>query len=170
MVKCVNCGYLAQHVYHGSIPQGFIAVEESSRETGSLPGLPFSISFHQLGEPDLTPEKMNGDRFPTCFCRASQLKQEIDTRYNEIKSSKGIGYADAVKDIINKEKPCKQFVDWERGFTPKEHREMMDRKRLLEQEEQRKKSDRTWHVIELAITLAVGAVIGLVAAYISRSR
>lgn len=149
MVKCANCGYLAQHVYRGKIPQGFIAMEEEPRQTGELPTLPFSLSFHTFGEPDLTPEKMNGDRFPVCFCRAFHLKQEIDNRFTELESSENGNYEDAVKEIINKERSCKQFIDWERGFTPKEHREMRDRA-----------AEKKWRVLEVAIIVLGNILAG----------
>ena len=68
MVKCAECGFLAQHIYQGNVPIGFIDVEESPRETGELPGqLPFFGGFRSYSQPDLTPEKMSGDNYPTCF-------------------------------------------------------------------------------------------------------
>lgn len=77
MVKCADCGFLAQHIYRGHIPQGFNYLEENARETGVLPSM-FSFSSVRFGEPDLTPEKMSGDIFPTCFSRAFNLKQDVE--------------------------------------------------------------------------------------------
>ena len=164
MVKCADCGFLAQHIFRGSIPQGFIDVEETSRETGDLPGLSFFQAFHftPIGEPDLTPEKMDGDRFPTCFSRAFNLGQEVKDRQAEIQeSAKTDSLKSAVKDVIHKERTCKQFVKWERGFTPKEHREMIDR-------EWERKNDKKWHIIELVVLVIGAGLFTLLGAYIAR--
>ncbi len=142
MVKCAECGYLAQHVYRGSIPEGFIDVEENSRETGSLPTVPFSLRFTPIGQPDLTPEKMSGDNFPTCFSRAFQLGNETVTRYAEIYAAEKGTMANAVKEVIHKDRACNQFVKWERGFTPKEHREMIDREYLQKHQDERDNADK----------------------------
>lgn len=136
MVKCADCGFLAQHIFRGPIPQGFIDIEEQPRKTGVLPHAPFG--FHAIGELDRTPEKLDGDNFPTCFVRSFDLGQEVNER---------IGHGDvlnAVKDIIQKERICDHFIKWERGFTPKEHREMMDRARLLKWQIDREDADKKW--------------------------
>lgn len=158
MVKCADCGYLAQHIYRGSVPQGFIDIEETPRETGELPSN--LVSFGRLmrfGEPDTTPDKMSGDGFPTCFSRVFQLGQEVETRYAEMQNTKmDTGFASAVREVIHRDRVCKQFVKWERGFTPKEHREMMDREQMLEWQRKERRSDIHWRIIEL-IVLVVGA-------------
>jgi hypothetical protein len=71
-------------------------------------------------------------------------------------------------NVISQERDCKGFVEWQQGFTPKEHREMLDRKWQMEFEESVRKSNRKWRIIELVIALSVGAVIALVAAMIQR--
>jgi hypothetical protein len=157
MVKCANCGFLAQRTYRGKIPQGFIDVEETTRETGELPtkGFEFGV-MRSFGEPDLTPEKMNGDKFPTCFSRAFNLENEIQIHCTELlKTQPNTVYATAVNDIIHKDRECNPFVKWERGFTPKEHREMRDRER-------QRASDKRWHLLEIVViaiaTIAAGVV------------
>lgn len=169
MVKCADCGYLAQHIYQGSVPQGFIDIEETSRDTGELPSSRFSFSFLALGKPDLTPEKMSGDNFPTCFNRAFQIGQEVKARHSEMtEAGKDASFASAVKDVIHKDRVCKQFVKWERGFTPKEHWEMMDRERMTEREDKRIREDREWQtkqqirlVLIAGIFTILGAIIGV---------
>ena len=171
MVKCAECGFLSQHVYQGNVPKGFIDVEESPRENGELPGQPPVFGgFRSLSEPDLTPEKMSGDSYPTCFMRVAPLKNETVARYAELATTEPTYNitVDAVKDVIHRDRECNQFVKWERGFTPKEHKEMIGEKRKSEQQEKRKTSDRVWHFIELGITLVVGAIIAIVAARITK--
>ena len=160
MVKCADCGYLAQLIYRGSVPQGFIDIEEIPRQTGELPGNSLSFGdFIPFGQPDLRPEKMRGDNCPTCFMRAAQLNNETVARYAEIKASNDGTLASAVKDIIHKDRVCKRFMKWERGFTPKEHREMAVRER-----------ERIWHIVEvIAIGLfTIGA--GVIGALIARGK
>ena len=158
MVKCADCGYLAQYIYRGSVPQGFIGIEATPRETGELPGnLGWSVRFTPLGEPDVTPDKMSGDRFPTCFSRVFQLGQEVKACYAKTQEAKmDTSFASAVREVIHRDRVCKQFVKWERGFTPKEHREMMDREQMLKWQREERRSDIHWRIIEL-IVLVVGA-------------
>lgn len=47
-------------------------------------------------------------------------------------------------DVFRSEYPCKEFTEWHRGASPKEHREMVDRDRLLEREH-------AWHQDDLKI-------------------
>ena len=62
-----------------------------------------------------------------------------------------------VYDEIQRDRECEFFTKWKQGFTPKEHREMMDRQFRMEMEEKRRKNDRKWHWIELvAIVLGTG--------------
>jgi hypothetical protein len=138
MVKCADCGYLAQHIYRGSIPQGFIDVEESSRETGDLPTLARYISY----KPDLGPDKLGGDYFPMCFSHVFNLGQEVKDQIAKV--SKTESPVSVVKDVIQKERACEQFVKWIRGFTPKEHMEMVDREWMQKHLEEREDAARKW--------------------------
>ena len=139
MVKCANCGYLS---VRSKIDYGLAEPATDFRERGTV-----AIGYdaqghnqHSLHEP-----------IPLCLARQSYL---IDATKN-IKN-KGNPFEE-VKAIIQKDMDCKGFAQWQQGFTPKEHREMADRR-----------SDRKWHWVELGLTLAVGATIALIAALVGR--
>ena len=72
------------------------------------------------------------------------------------------------------------FTTWIQGSTPKEHREMLDRQWMQEQEEKRvaedrdwrereRKSNTRWRLIELFILGILLAVATIVGAFIERS-
>jgi Flp pilus assembly protein TadB len=46
--------------------------------------------------------------------------------------------------VLNEERQCDTFVQWQQGFTPKEHRDMLDRMLVLEREERRDRELRDW--------------------------
>jgi hypothetical protein len=144
--KCADCGFLAQHIFRGSIPQGFIDVEQNPRETGALPGLPFSFGFiYSHGQQDLSPEKMDGDKFPTCFTRAFNLEKEVETLHFEMqKTDKAASYTIAVRNVIAQDRTCEKWVKWKRGFTPKEHQEMLDREWEIKRQDTKDKEIRDW--------------------------
>ena len=58
-------------------------------------------------------------------------------------------------------------LDGIQGFTPKEHREMMDREIQDKFVAEMRKNDRTWHWIEIIIILAFTACFTLLGAYIA---
>jgi hypothetical protein len=49
-----------------------------------------------------------------------------------------------VKAIVQRDNDCKEFTDWQQGFTPKEHREILDRQRQLDFQVKREKEDKEW--------------------------
>jgi hypothetical protein len=89
--------------------------------------------------------------------------------------------------VLQKERNCGSFTPWIQGFTPKEHKEMLDAKEMREwqaeqrekdrawQEEQRKfdrewqesqkKADRRWHAKMVVLAAVLGAIVS-VAGYI----
>ena len=61
--------------------------------------------------------------------------------------------------VIHEERECgESFTEWQLGFTPKEHREMLDRKEWRDWQERQRKEDKHWRVIEL-IVLGIIAVL-----------
>ncbi len=132
--KCIYCGYLAQRIYNGHIPQGFIDLQESARETGALPRRDGLSIFHEG-------EHMDGDPHPTCFPHPFQLKKEIESRQNADKTA---GDTDIVRAVIQTERECVDFTTWQQGLTPKEHREMMDRQWMQRHQDEREDADKKW--------------------------
>jgi hypothetical protein len=141
--KCAACGYLATRNLKTRI------LEE------------MEYDFRQSEEITTVGEMLQIYDYPVCFKRKADLQTEIDGSDASISK-----IASSILNTIQKERDCKSFTKWYQGLTPKEHQEMLDEQWKLEQEEKRRKSDRKWHLVELGITLAVGAIIALVAAYI----
>lgn len=73
-----------------------------------------------------------------------------------------------VMAVIGKERSCTEFTEWQQGSSPKEHREMMDRKWMEEREERRDEAARNWQRDEsrsnrkFRIAEFVVAVVGVV--------
>lgn len=142
MAKCAKCGYLAQRVWRQGIPAGFREVDEDGRRTGVLPR-------------STTGTLTSVDTF-ACFARCTDLRGEVKD-----------GDGAKALDVINRNRTC-DFVEWIQGFTPKEHREMMDRKEWREWQERQRLSERRWRIIEVLIFIAAGAATAIIAALISR--
>ncbi len=144
MVKCSECGFLASRNVQSR------QLEETEQEI-RMEGGPVIVWN--------TEKPLHHTEPPICFMRVEDYKSIPYTLF---------GDNDMVKSEIQRERTCKDFIPWQQGFTPKEHREMMDRKLMLEMEEKRKRNDRKWHWIELFVTLAFGAIIALISTIIAR--
>jgi hypothetical protein len=152
VVKCSDCGYLA--VRHLETRELWEA-EGGCRETGEIP-------------PDLNRPKNLYDEVPLCFERLRFFDPE--------QCASPAGRKEAQQMEIG---PCVGFVKWQHGFTPKEHREMLDRKELLKWQAKREDDDRqwradqargerTWRWIQVLVFGVMGAAVAIVAAVIQR--
>jgi hypothetical protein len=63
------------------------------------------------------------------------------------------------KSAICEERSCEGFTNWQQGFTPKEHREMLDRLRLQEWQDKQRREDKRWRIIELVILGVMTTVV-----------
>ncbi len=132
--------------------------EGDFREKGHVPiGEPYS------GHPHLQHEQR-----PLCFARRHNLGDEIKTEFGTGKDEVG-----CVMQVIQKERECgESFTEWQLGFTPKEHREMLDRKEFRIWQERQRKEDKRWRVIELVvigvITVAIAGGFTILGAFIER--
>jgi hypothetical protein len=128
MVKCADCGYLT---VRNRKSRQLEETEQHIRETGIIE-IVFDDSgrFHEIGSgyPRYEP--------PLCFIGAIDLRPETG-KYGEATQER-------IKSAINKERECGSFTQWQQGFTPKEHREMMDRERMLKWQEEREQKDKEW--------------------------
>lgn len=115
MVKCAECGFLTlRHRESRELAE----VEWATRETGSVPTKgPYSLY----------------ERTPLCFERAFPLQEE----------AKGDS-PDEVVRVFQSDRECPSFTPWQQGFTPKEHREMLDRREMRDWQERREREDRDW--------------------------
>lgn len=139
MVKCSECGFLALRTQTDWVSG---EAPDYFRETGQPPG---TISFL------------------LCFARKIKIQQETD----KLPKDSG-GRGNRVLQIISAERECDSFAEWQQGFSPKEHREMLDRERLLKWQTEENRSNRRYRLIELALVF-VTIVAVLLAAFIERS-
>jgi hypothetical protein len=71
---------------------------------------------------------------------------------------------DVAKEVsgeIQQDRKCRFFTKWRQGFTPKEHREMLDR-------ELRIKEERRWRIAEIILILVLSGLFTLLGAAISK--
>lgn len=139
MVKCSDCGFLT---VRNVTTRGLEEAGDDFREKASIPTID-----PQGGRPHAQHEQR-----PLCFARCHNLGDEI---------SKGIvagtDEVRSVKQVIHNERECGEFVKWQQGFTPKEHREMIDRQ-----------SDRKWRIITGIIFIVLAGLFTLLGAYIAK--
>ncbi len=124
MVKCADCGYLA---VRSKVDYSLGEAAIDFRDKGAV-----AIGYDDKGMNQHTLHEL----MPLCFARQPYLRNAIK-KIDEQKNRN-----DEVRRIINQEIDCKGFTDWQQGFTPKEHREMLDRERLLQWQSEREKDDR----------------------------
>jgi hypothetical protein len=119
-VKCADCGYLAVRVRRTRL---LFDAEQDYRDSGSIP----SIGNEGIYDPA-----------PICFVRAINISAEYKPADGTPERQK----------IVQKERDCQEFTEWQQGLTPKEHLEM----NLLEQQQQRldkrEKEDRNWRLAQ----------------------
>jgi hypothetical protein len=82
------------------------------------------------------------------------------------------GWPKYVFKIITRDRNCDKagkFTNYQQGFTPKEHKEMMDRKEMLEWQAKREEADREWRSKEewkrnwfMAGVAIVAVILGII--------
>ena len=91
------------------------------------------------------------DPSPVCFVRASDLAAEMELPK---------GKAQFLK-VLGTERECQRFVKWQQGFTPREHKEMIDSQEQRERDRQwqfeQKRSDRRWHLFMVLLASGLSA-------------
>ena len=146
MRKCSKCGFLA---LRNVVTRQLEEAEGSIRTSGRLPILQGCDGYVY-------------SETPICLLRAASFSREM----REIGGNRD----DARRLIFAKERDCDLFTDWHQGFTPKEHREMLDLreerewrdkidKRDKDWRENQAREDRRWRIIELVV---MGIVVTLV--------
>jgi hypothetical protein len=126
MVKCAECGFLAAR---NILTRELEEAEKTFREKGTIP-----LTGQLEGRPQARHESL-----PLCFEGVYNLRDEFE----EFAGKSNPQYTD-VHAVINSERQCNGFVKWQQGYSPKEHREMLDRKWVLEYQEKREKDNREW--------------------------
>ncbi len=119
MERCDKCGFLATKT--------LAEVGQGSRTAGNIEG---SI-------PIFNPSSGRDVDGPICFMQAEDLQAELNKISNT--SAEAI-----VLSLITKERDCSSFKQWIMGFSPKEHREMIDREKMLKGQTEREEADKQW--------------------------
>jgi hypothetical protein len=127
MVKCADCGYLTmRNIADGGLDE----MDSKFRETGEPPehfDARVPVSFSPYGYQPL----------PLCFDLQFPLADELGEKFFDAP-------VPAVLEVIRKNRDCPAFTPWQQGFTPKEHREMLDREKMLQWQLDREEEDRRW--------------------------
>lgn len=160
MVKCADCGFLALRVFSTA------RLEEADywyRTTG--------IAWRPHDDDSFFP--------PICFAREINFVEAIQESVarregadlRETLERGMFAKAEDTQPVVQQERECDSFTPWKQGFSPKEHREMLDRQWMRDQEEARadadrkwrndqRREERIWRVIEI---LAFGVLVSITA-------
>jgi hypothetical protein len=87
----------------------------------------------------------NNEIIPACFVRSANLSAEL--------AGRKATYITA-REIIQSDRECNQFIEWQQGFSPKEHSEMLQQKMLLEWQRQMAEDERQWRENQAATARA----------------
>jgi hypothetical protein len=115
MAKCVDCGFLSLRLRKG---RALVEAEVDYREKGSRPSEGNTLIYEDL---------------PICFVMAFDLASEC----------KSADRNDLIA-VMKKERDCQSSTAWLQGFSPKEHREMLNEKMMREWQANREDADRAW--------------------------
>lgn len=150
MVKCADCGFLAAR---NRETNNLDEVKQGYRNTGKTPVIGFTNNAIGYFAQDA----------PQCFVRAVNLDREFQMQ--------GGTPENAILAVINKDRDCNKWVEWQPESSPKEHRETIERDRTLERQERKEKDDRVWMAqqqtrlaVVAGLFLIIGAVLGAVIA------
>jgi len=128
--KCSECGFLAL------------------RQTDTQELMEAPIRYRDHGNVPLDPMRTNREyaaRLPICFVRKRDFSQSLRD-WPEHPEPNSISPQDVLR-LISEDYPCDDetgFTEWQQGFTPKEHREMLDREWRLKFEADEREKDRKW--------------------------
>ena len=154
MAKCSECGFLTcRDVKSGQL----LEIIDIYRLSGEVPAITAYRGIFKM---------------PYCFVAAYYLIPEVEKAATSRVTDK-INWSPFVLQVITKERVCPLhsetigFIKYQQGFTPKEHREMMDRKFMIELEESRRKNDKKWHWIELGAIILGSGLFTLLGAWIA---
>ena len=76
------------------------------------------------------------ESIPFCLERAANLP--VEYRNNKVENPS------ALLEILEQDRSCESFVEWQQGFTPKEHKEMLQEAELRKWQTEREDADREW--------------------------
>jgi hypothetical protein len=162
MVKCQDCGFLALRQHR---TQELIRAEKPYRTEGRI-----VVSMAD-------PRYEAAERMPVCAEDKIDFFDVLQSR--KTYSPPATVTPDEIVGMLGEERECHTWVQFNQLLTPKEHREMLDRQWMYEQEEKRITEDRKWrsnermwthiwHVIDLLVLGVMVATATIVAGAVSR--
>ena len=124
MVKCFECGFLAKHSLEPNVPSPkFYEIDTADRFTGRT-NEHVADSFRG---PIVTE--------PVCFMTAFPIQDEILERMRLIEQVDGSQAKEVQKQVFNEDRACDQWIQYEHGYSPKEH---LDDRRAAQLEQDRR--------------------------------
>ncbi|MFC1968596.1 hypothetical protein ACFLVX_04335 [Chloroflexota bacterium] len=160
MVKCAECGFLTiRDITTGHL----VEVDDAYRMEGRVREIGAYRGYQKT---------------PICFAMAWNLMPEVEQAAQKQSKDQSDDSEKYVLRAIQKDRICPPegkelgFTDYQQGFTPKEHREMLDRKEWRDWQERQRKEDKRWRLIELIvigiITVVVAGGFTILGAFIER--
>jgi hypothetical protein len=157
MPNCAECGFLAAR---NNQSRQLEEVESIFRETGKP-----AIIVNEQGVLGLG---SSHESQPLCFAQAYNLRREFMETTHEKYPIYDAPDKESIATVLHKDRECASFLPWQQGFTPKEHREMIDRERFEERQAKREEADRRWRSRQdLKLVFIAGAftILGGLLAY-----
>ena len=180
VLRCSDCGFLTmRNMYTGRLDE----LDSDFRRTGNPPQVRIEDTNavnRSTGTNTTTPYR----HVPICFVQSVDLAGEFPGTKELLERYKDWPAGVMLETIVKERSECQgKHTPWQQGFTPKEHRENLDRENRRQWEanqqqadrewrETQRSEDRTWRLIELAVfgvlAISVGAAVAIVAAFIER--
>lgn len=113
---CAECGLLG---LRDTMHRGIVEAEADYRKTASIPSVPTLQRSGIAAYGDL----------PVCLAR----KKVFDSVTKDKRTAE-----------LSKRFRCPSFVEWQQGFSPKEHMEMQFQQKLIDAQRDRDEADRKW--------------------------
>jgi hypothetical protein len=159
--RCIDCGFLATRKLDTR------QLEEVEREYDNTRHQTYTV----IGEQGRIEDFTLGYGAPVCFVGQVNLHAEYP-KYPKNFLNAGISESQ-INLALKLDRECDAFTKWKQGFTPKEHREMMDREWMQKHQDEREEADRKWrskqehYLVKIAglyaiVAAVVGAGIGVV--------
>ncbi len=141
MVKCADCGFLT---LRDKATGELVEVIDDYRVSGRVPDWAIFRHYHN---------------YPICFVMAYDLMPEVERQALKQIQDNISEWGKYVLELIQKERLCPPdgnncgFTNYQQGFTPKEHQEMLDEQWKREYEAKREDTDREWRAEQRRLDL-----------------
>jgi len=138
MVRCADCGFLCVRRHSD---RQLCEVEADIRKTWHIP-----IEDKRRIYRDL----------PLCFVRKADLQAGGDADKPA-----------TVLRIIQAERECDGFTPWHQGYSPREHKDMLDAKAMQAWMVEQRNSDRWWNLCNAGVSALISALVAGIVSIVS---